>query len=174
GWNAPNPIIGQTSNLVATAESFYYGTRVTIPSNTGEPGPVWIIQSCMPLASTEISKLAPPVKESVPVQSGFMVYVPRDPLEWRIVPLMLTVAYGLTSVPSPLKLIPSTMAFGCAIPPTMFHPCAVNTYEPRRVYSPQPSARLSASAVSDAPSAIAATRLTNAHTNRKVPIKLIT
>ena len=53
-----------------------------------------------------MSKLAPPVNESVPVQSGFTVYVPSVPLEWMIVPLMLTVANGLTSVPSPLKSMP--------------------------------------------------------------------
>src|SRR5207244_2781582 len=88
--------------------------------------------------------------------------------------LMLTVAYGLTSVPSPLKLIPSTMAFGCAIPPTMFHPCAVNTHEPCRVYSPQPSARPSASAALDVPSAIAATRLTSAHANSEQLVIILT
>ena len=43
-----------------------------------------------------------------------------------MVPFMLTVANGLTNVPSPLKSIPSTMAFGCGIPPTMFHPCVAN------------------------------------------------
>ena len=49
--------------------SFYYGTRVAVPSNTGEPGPVWIIQSCLPFCSTNMSKLGPPVNETVPVQS---------------------------------------------------------------------------------------------------------
>jgi hypothetical protein len=65
------PVRGRMSSQ--QPKSFYYGTRVTVPSNTGEPGPVWIIQSCLPLSSTNMSKLGPPVNESVPVQSVFTV-----------------------------------------------------------------------------------------------------
>jgi hypothetical protein len=65
-----------------------------------------------------MSKLGPPVNVSVPVQSAFTVYVPGDALDWVMLPLMLTVANGLISVPSPLKSIPSTMAKGRSPPAT--------------------------------------------------------
>jgi hypothetical protein len=80
---------------------------------------------------------------------------------------MLTVANGLTSVPSPLKLIPSTMAFGTATPATMFHPCAANRYELFSVLTLQVSGASAARAVPDVPRAIAATRLTNAQAKHK-------
>src|SRR5687768_17205049 len=50
-------------------------------------------------------------------------------------PFRLTVAAGTSSVPSPLKTMTSTIAFGCGTPPTMLNPLAENTYEPRRVPS---------------------------------------
>lgn len=84
-----------------------------------------------------------------------------------MVPLRLTVANGLTSVPSPLKSIPSTIAFGCATPPTMFHPCVANRYEPCSVCILQVSAALFARALWDVPNATAATRLTNPHAKSK-------
>src|SRR5438046_7494222 len=87
---------------------------------------------------------------------------------------MLTVANGLTSVPSPLKLMPSTMAFGCATPPTMFHPCVANRYEPDRVHTPQGGAKGCARATPGAPNAVAATKLTNAQAKRKELVKLLT
>ena len=77
---------------------------------------------------------------------------------------MLTVANGLTNVPSPLKSIPSTMAFGCATPPTMFHPCVANRYEPaQRVHAASYADRGRPARTLGRASAIAATRLTNAH-----------
>src|SRR6266480_5173411 len=87
---------------------------------------------------------------------------------------MLTVANGLTSVPSPLKSIPSTMAFGCATPPTMFHPCVANRYEPDRVYTPQGGTRGCARATPGVLNAIAATKLTNAQAKSKELVKLLT
>ena len=54
-----------------------------------------------------------------------------------ITPFRLTVAARTSSVPSPLKTMTSTMAFGCWTPPTMLNPVAENTYEPRRVRSVQ-------------------------------------
>src|SRR5439155_11096668 len=45
----------------------------------------------------------------------------------------------------------------------MFHPCALKTYKPCSVLTLQPSLPLPARATPDVPSAIAATRLTNAH-----------
>src|SRR5437773_2397321 len=121
-----------------------------------------------------MSKLAPPVNESVRVQSVFTVYDPNDPLEWMIVPFMLTMANGLTSVPSPLKSMPSTMAFGTATPPTIFHPCVANRYELRRVCTPQLSPRLSARAVPGLPIAIATIRPTTAHAQRKKVVLFLT
>src|SRR5437899_11061 len=70
---------------------------------------------------------------------------------------MLTVANGLDSVPSPLKSMPSTMAFGTATPPTMFHPCVANRYEPRSMCASQVCAEEPACVVPDMPNAIAAT-----------------
>jgi hypothetical protein len=81
------------------------------------------------------------------------------------VPLMLTVANGLISVPSPLKLIPSTMAFGIAAPPTMFHPCVAKRYDPCRVYTPQLGTLLSARAVPDV--IATAPRVASPHVNSK-------
>src|SRR5437867_12306625 len=85
-----------------------------------------------------------------------------------MLPLLLTVANGLTSVPSPLKSMPSTMAFGCATPPTMFHPCVANRYEPCRVCTPQGGTRVCPRVCARATPGVlnvaaAATRLTNAH-----------
>jgi hypothetical protein len=40
---------------------------------------------------------------------------------------MLTVAAGTVRLPSPLKRINSTIAFGCAMPPTMLNPEALKT-----------------------------------------------
>src|SRR6266545_4150241 len=96
-----------------------------------------------------------------------------------IVPFMLTVANGLTSVPSPLKSIPSTMAFGCATPPTMFHPCVANRYEPHRVYTPQGGnrvpPRVCARAVPGVLNVIvAATKPTNAHAKSEEAIMFLT
>ena len=76
---------------------------------------------------------------------------------------MLTVANGLTSVPSPLKLMPSTMAFGTATPLTMLYPCALNTYSPRSVRTLQVCCGLDARATPAVPSIVAAARLANAH-----------
>src|SRR6476659_9615555 len=87
---------------------------------------------------------------------------------------MLTVANGLTRVPSPLKSIPSTIAFGCAIPPTMFHPCVANKYEPRRVDARHSCVALSGRATPEVPCATAAPRLTSAHAKRKEPTMLLT
>src|SRR6266568_4516207 len=92
---------------------------------------------------------------------------------------MLTVANGLTSVPSPLKSIPSTMAFGCATPPTMFHPCVANRYEPHRVYTPQGGnrvpPRVCARAVPGVLNVIvAATKPTNAHAKSEEAIMFVT
>src|ERR1700733_15752593 len=84
---------------------------------------------------------------------------------------MLTVANGLESVPSPLKWMPSTMAFGCATPPTMLYPCVANRYRPRRVRTPQVFPSSWARAVPKVPKVIAAaTRLTNAHPKSEEPI----
>src|SRR5437016_8854805 len=87
---------------------------------------------------------------------------------------MLTVANGLTSVPSALKSIPSTMAFGTATPPTIFQPCVANRYEPRRVYTPQLAPRLSARAMPGVPIAIATIRPTTAHAKRKQVVMFLT
>src|SRR6266404_1394637 len=87
---------------------------------------------------------------------------------------MLTVANGLTSVPSPLKSIPSTIAFGCAMPPTMFHPCAANRYEWCSICALQLCGALSARATPDMPSAIAATKMTDAHANSKELVMRLT
>jgi len=86
-------------------------------------------------------------------------------------PFMLTVENGTDSVPSPLKSMPSTMAFGCATPPTMFHPCVANRYDPLSVCGPQTCESLSASAVPDMPNGIAtASRLTSTRAEIRVPI----
>src|SRR6266581_6475107 len=87
---------------------------------------------------------------------------------------MLTVANGLTSVPSPLKSMPSTMAFGTATPPTIFHPCVANRYELRRVCTPQLPPRLWARAVPGLPIAIATIRPTTAHAKRKQVVMFLT
>ena len=53
----------------------FYSTLVAVPSNTAgaAAGPVWIIQSCLPPASTKMSKLGPPVNVSVPLPSASTV-----------------------------------------------------------------------------------------------------
>jgi len=55
------------------------------------------------------------------------------PLERIIVPFMLTVANGLTSVTISIEIDAFNDGFGTATPPTMFHPCVANRYEPRSV-----------------------------------------
>jgi len=80
---------------------------------------------------------------------------------------MLTVANGLTSVPSPLKSMPSTMAFGCATPPTMFQPCVANRYDPCRVCTLQARPSGADCAVADVPTAIAAAKHTDAQPKAK-------
>ena len=58
------------------SSSFLGDTFVAVPSNTGggEAGPVWIIQTCLPLPGlTKMSKLMPELNVSVPVQSGLTV-----------------------------------------------------------------------------------------------------
>src|SRR6266478_2461657 len=87
---------------------------------------------------------------------------------------MLTVANGLTRVPSPLKSIPSTIAFGCATPPTIFHPCVANRYELRRVCTPHSCTPLSGRATPEVPCATAAARLTSAHATSEMPIMVLT
>jgi hypothetical protein len=66
------------------------------------------------------------------------------------------------------------MAFGTATPLTMFHPCVAKRYEPLSVYTPQGCGPSAARAVPDVPSAIAATRLTNAHPKSKEAITRLT
>ena len=73
-----------------------------------------------------------------------------------------------------MKSIPSTMAFGCATPPTMFHPCVAKRYEPLSVYRPQGCGPSDARAVPDVPSAMAATKLINAHAKSKELVMLLT
>src|SRR5262245_8524602 len=73
--------------------------------------------------------------------------------------------------------MPCRMAFGTAPPARlavpMFHPCALKTYKPCSVLTLQLSGRLSARATPEVPSAIAATRLTNAHAaSRDLVIRL--
>ena len=89
-------------------------------------------------------------------------------------PFTLTVANGLTSVPSPLKWMLSTMAFGTATPPTMFHPCALKMYDPRSVCRLQPGEAACARATPGVLNVIAAMRLTNTHAkNEQLVILLI-
>ena len=71
GWMRANPIIAQRANLVGTA--FITALALPSPQKLPMPGPVWIIQSCWPPGSTNMSKLGPPVNMSVPVQSVFTV-----------------------------------------------------------------------------------------------------
>jgi hypothetical protein len=73
-----------------------------------------------------------------------------------IAPFTLTVAPGTDSVPSPLKSMSSTIAFGCATPATMLNPDAEKTYEPCSVVNEQTSSRSSACASPHALSTIAA------------------
>jgi hypothetical protein len=66
------------------------------------------------------------------------------------------------------------MAFGCATPPTMFHPCVASRYEPDRVYTPQVGTRGCARATPGVLNAVAATKLTNAQAKSKELVMLLT
>src|SRR5437763_8105215 len=86
---------------------------------------------------------------------------------------MLTLANGLESVPSPLKWMPSTIAFGCATPPTTFHPWASNTYNPCRVLAPQVGGDVCAWALSEVPNVIATMLISAPAKSKELVIFLI-
>ena len=66
-----------------------------------------------------------PSNVMVPVQLSSTVYVPVPGRLRAITPLMLRVASGTDNVPSPLKSMTSTIAFGCATLGTVAFGCAM-------------------------------------------------
>ena len=70
------PIVIRTFDVVVTARSFYYGTRIAVPTLTPMPaglGEVSRVQTCCAPGPTYILKVGPLVIDSVPVQSAATV-----------------------------------------------------------------------------------------------------
>jgi hypothetical protein len=84
-----------------------------------------------------------------------------------IKPPMFTVPNVLNVVPSPLNWRPCIMAFGAKFPPKFSNPSKVHRYKPLSMCTLQTCPSAAAPAVADVPSAIAATRLTNAQAKSK-------
>ena len=87
---------------------------------------------------------------------------------------MFTVPNVLYVVPSPLNWRPCIMATGTKFPLKFPYASKVHRYKPFSMPTLQtrpPSA--AARAVAGVPSVIVATRLANAHTNRKQPVMLL-
>src|SRR6266498_3044882 len=87
---------------------------------------------------------------------------------------MFTVPNSLNHVPSPLKRLPSIMAFGTRFPSKFWYPSQLDRYKPLSMPTLQPRASTSARTVAGVPCAIAVTRVINAHANTNEAIALLT
>ena len=92
------PVIWSDPASSQQRRSFSTAAVSPFPQKPLALGPVWIIQSCLPLALDEYVKACTSRKCEGASAVCLTVYVPCDPLEWIMLPFMLTVANGLTSV----------------------------------------------------------------------------
>src|SRR4029077_6153704 len=89
-----------------------------------------------------------------------------------IEPPTFTVPNGLIVVPSPLNRRPCMTAFGTRFPPRFAYPSKVHTYKPLSMCTLQTCPSAAAPAVPGVPTAITATRQTNAQVKARALIMI--